>query len=295
MVKIKEGYVMSPREQAEYDRMNALPRKVSGTVAYYYKPVTKYPARIYVFMHAEMWCDRNRRPMGLYGAFPFLTRPMNREEIEYHHFDTRLCYHQYECWENLLCAEQQEAAELDKERPGTGTRFLEKLTDFRSRYVVGDSPSPAHEPQEDATTRELRQLIQNAAAYSVQEIGERLRQEQEGKKRTVMLILLRELFREKAGDTRRRWELTPENLHRRAQLTEDRRRKNFVRRAYKREPLFALAEIRLRYPGYTEDGITTDLKQKSIKSKCAKRKPVTDLRRCQLQKLALELRFAGGR
>jgi hypothetical protein len=35
MVKIKEGYVMSQREQAEYDRRNALPRRASGKVAYY--------------------------------------------------------------------------------------------------------------------------------------------------------------------------------------------------------------------------------------------------------------------
>ena len=108
---------MTPREQAEYDRVNALPRKTSGRVDYYFKPQTKYPPRIYVFMHAEVWCDRNRRPMGLFHALPFLSRPMNREEIEYHHFNTRLCYHQYEDWEKLLYAEKQEAAELDKETP----------------------------------------------------------------------------------------------------------------------------------------------------------------------------------
>jgi hypothetical protein len=96
MVKIKEGYVLNPREQADYDRVNALPRKTSGRVDYYFKPQTKYPPRIYVFINAELWCDRNRRPMGLFHALPFLSRPMNREEIEYHHFNTRLCYHQYE-------------------------------------------------------------------------------------------------------------------------------------------------------------------------------------------------------
>ncbi len=78
MVKLKDGYVMNPREQAEYERVDALPRKVSGKVEYYFKPQTKYPPRIYVFMDAEIWCDRNRRPMGLYNAVPFLSRPMNR-------------------------------------------------------------------------------------------------------------------------------------------------------------------------------------------------------------------------
>ena len=56
---------MTAREKAEFDRVNALPRKTSGIVAYYFKPQTKYPPRIYVFMHAEIWCDRNRRPIGL--------------------------------------------------------------------------------------------------------------------------------------------------------------------------------------------------------------------------------------
>ena len=57
MVKIKDGFRMSAREMAEYERMDALPRKQSGRVDYYYKPQTKYPPRIYVYMHAEIWCD----------------------------------------------------------------------------------------------------------------------------------------------------------------------------------------------------------------------------------------------
>jgi hypothetical protein len=123
MVKIKQGYVMNASEKAEFDRINALPRKKEGRVDFYYKPQTKYPPRIYMYMHAELWCDRNRRPMGLFHAVPFLSRPMNREEIEYHHFDYRLCYHQYEDWDKLIYAEEQEADELDKENPGSGTTF----------------------------------------------------------------------------------------------------------------------------------------------------------------------------
>jgi hypothetical protein len=42
MVKIKEGYVMNAREKAEFDRVNALPRKISGMVAYYFKPKTGF-------------------------------------------------------------------------------------------------------------------------------------------------------------------------------------------------------------------------------------------------------------
>jgi len=147
MIKIKEGYVLTASEKAEYDRMNALPRKTSGRVDYYYKPQTKYPPRIYVFMHAELWRDRNRRPMGLHTAFPFLSRPMNREEIEYHHFNRRLCYHQYDDWDKLLYAEQREADELDKENPGTGATFLNKLLSFRQQYSLGLATLPRPTPK----------------------------------------------------------------------------------------------------------------------------------------------------
>jgi hypothetical protein len=114
MVKIKEGYVMTPPEKQEFERVNTLPRKTSGRVDYYYKPQTKYPPRIYVYMHAEIWCDRNRRPMGLFYALPFLSRPMNREEIEYHHFDFRLCYHQYEDWRKLIFADGKGVTLFDR-------------------------------------------------------------------------------------------------------------------------------------------------------------------------------------
>jgi hypothetical protein len=87
MVKIKDGYVQSASERAEYEQQNALPRKASGRVDYYFTPQTKFPPRVYVFIHAEIWQDRNRRPMGLLHATPFLSRPMNSGEIEYHHFD----------------------------------------------------------------------------------------------------------------------------------------------------------------------------------------------------------------
>jgi hypothetical protein len=197
MVKIKEGYVMSPREKAEYDRVNALPRKTSGQVAYYYKPQTKYPPRIYVFMHAEIWCDRNRRPMGLHTAFPFLTRSMNREEIEYHHFNIRLCYHQYEDWDKLLYAEQQEAELLDLEKQGTGSGFLAALCSFRTQYILGTmADSLAIEPvKEDGEAVYLRSLLERSATLTGKELSEMLAAEQCGEKRLAVLILLRELYK----------------------------------------------------------------------------------------------------
>jgi hypothetical protein len=45
MGKIKEGVVMTVQEKAEFDRVNTLPRKASGSVAYYFKPQTKFPPR----------------------------------------------------------------------------------------------------------------------------------------------------------------------------------------------------------------------------------------------------------
>jgi hypothetical protein len=290
MVKIKEGYVMNPREQVEFDRVNALPRKASGTVAYYFKPQTKYPPRIYVFMHAEIWCDRNRRPMGLFHAFPFLVRPMNSEEIEYHHFDTRLCYHQYEDWDRLIFAEEKEAAQLDSERAGTGTDFLEKLKGFRPNYPLLNSLNipPAVQPPDPHA--DLRELIENSKNYTVAEIGELLDKEQQGEKRLAMLVLLRQLYKEKAGDTKRKISLTIERIERKVFLSQERCRKNFVRRVYAANPLFAIPEIQVKYAGYNEQMLTADLKRRPAKPKRKKHKPVTDLRRCQLHKLAAKLR-----
>jgi len=73
MVKIKEGYVMTASEKAEFDRVNALPRRQEGRIITISRK-RKYPPRIYVFMHAELWRDRNRRPMVLFYAYPFLSR-----------------------------------------------------------------------------------------------------------------------------------------------------------------------------------------------------------------------------
>lgn len=293
MVKIKEGYVMTPREKAEFDRVNALPRKESGSVAYYYKPQTKYPPRIYVFMHAEVWCDRNRRPMGLYHALPFLSRAMNREEIEYHHFNTRLCYHQYEDWDKLIFAEEQEAEELDRETIGTGTAFLEQLKSCRGKYPVGNAAPPAIVPPvekpETEENRYIRQLIQDGSSLSAKEVADLMRIEQETAKRLPVLILLRELY--KNFERSDKPVITPELIDKKVLGSQERTRKNFIRRIYQKNKLFALPEIQTRYPGYTEVMLLNDLKQKSSKPKKVKHQPILDLRRSQLEKLAFKLKW----
>jgi hypothetical protein len=285
---------MTAREKIEFDRVDAWPRKTSGLVAYYFKPQTKYPPRIYVFMHAEIWCDRNRRPMGLCYAQPFLTRPMNKEAIEYHHFNIRLCYHQYADWDKLIYAEEQEAEELDKESPGTGAIFLEKIRGFPQRYPVGKVDVPVlystAKPPESGECPFIRQLIQEGQHFSAREIAELIDKEQHGEKRLTVLILLRELYKnygrtEKLG-------ITPEIIERKAFLSQERSRKNFVRRVYKKNKLFALQEIQSRYPDYCDEQLTGDLLQKTKKVKIAKAKPVLDLRRCQLEKLAFKLKMS---
>jgi hypothetical protein len=65
-----------------------------------------------------------------------------------------------------------------------------------------------------------------------------------------ILILLRELYKnfEKSDKT----QITPELIERKVFLSQERTRKNFVRRVYKKNKLFALKEIHTRYPGYSE-------------------------------------------
>lgn len=103
---------------------------------YYFKKQTKYPPRIYVFMHGEKWLDRNRRTMGLAFELPFLKRKMNSEEIEYEAQFCRLHGYQYESWEPILEAELKEAEILDKERPGEGTDFINELLSFQNKYQL---------------------------------------------------------------------------------------------------------------------------------------------------------------
>jgi len=294
MVKIKEGYVMSQREQAEFDRVNALPRKLTGRADYYFKPQTKYPPRIYVFMHAEIWCDRNRRPMGLFYAVPFLSRPMNREEIEYHHFNHRLCYHQYEDWAKLIYAEEQEAEELDNELPGTGTSFLNSLKGFKKKYPLAPQAIKTAvkipEKIDEGISQYIRDLISKGAELTAEEISGMLRIEQEGEKRLAVLILLRELYKNVVKEEKDKGSINENMLNRKVMLSKERTQRNFVRRVYRHNKLFALEEIRRRYPDYEESMLFNDIRIKNSKIKSKKCKPVLELRRCQLEKLAFKLK-----
>lgn len=131
----QQAVVLSHNEKSWIDYMDKLPRKVNGEMHYIYKPANSYPARIYVFVHGEMWQDRNKRPMGLSGAAPFLTRLMNAEEIEDHHFDNRMCYRQYESFEKLMNREKWEAEYSNIDTPGSGDEFIKKLETFKNRFI----------------------------------------------------------------------------------------------------------------------------------------------------------------
>ncbi len=295
MVQIKEGYVMSQRERAEYERQDALPRKASGRVDYYFKPQTKYPPRIYVYMHAEIWCDRNRRPMGLHAAFPFLSFPMNKGEIEYHHFDWRLCYHQYEDWDKLIYAEEKEAEELDMEMEGTGTDFLNKLKTFRSKFPLkanlGELPPVPPEFQADGETIYLRELIDKGEQLSTAEVAKLLDSELQTNKRPAVMIALRQLYQNFGKAEGQQAALTETGIRRKVELQEQRTRRNFVRRVYQKNKLFAMEEIKTKYPEYTEAMLAADLHRTKKSAKRKKHKPVTDLRQCQLGKLAHRLKY----
>ncbi|PAW95068.1 hypothetical protein CKK33_16830 [Mucilaginibacter sp. MD40] len=296
MVKIKEGYVMSQREREEYERQNVLPRKASGRVDYYFKPQTKYPPRIYVFMHAETWCDRNRRPMGLHTAFPFLSRPMTKGEIEYHHFDWRLCYHQYEDWNRLLYAEEKEAEDLDLEMEGAGTEFLNQLKSFREKFPLnadlGKLPPVPPELPADEETVYLRELIDTGDALSGAEVAKLLDDELKTQKRPAVLIALRQLYQNFGKPDDKQSPLAEQAIRRKVELQQQRTRRNFVRRVWQKNKLFAMEEIRVKYPDYTANMLAADLHQKKKTAKRKKHKPVTDLRQCQLQKLAHRLKYA---
>ncbi|MBT2560180.1 hypothetical protein J7E50_02955 [Pedobacter sp. ISL-68] len=305
MVKIKEGYVMTAREKEDFDRDNARPRKPSGRVDYYFKPQTKYPPRIYVFMHAEMWCDRNRRPMGLFHAFAFLSRAMNSEEIEYHHFDNRLCYHQYEDWDKLLYAEQQECELLDEENEGAGTAFLAKLKSLREKYPLAGKPLPEQEVRDktpampEITTiilqsdqqKVLADLIAYGNSFKAGMLSTAMEIEGNGYQRKAVLVALTGLYRNIVLEEPEKKELTLEGINRKVMASKLRTRKNFVRRVYRQNKLFAMSEICQHYLGYTEEMLLKDLAVKSKKVKRKKHKPSTDLRSCQLEKLAAKLRY----
>lgn len=110
-----------------WDMIKDTPHKSGGVVEYYFKAKNKYPARIYVFMHAEQWRPRNRGAMALRGKFPFLSRPMTEIELLQSLPETRLPYFQYEDW-NVAASDEKEV--------GSPEEFIAKLLSFKNQYKL---------------------------------------------------------------------------------------------------------------------------------------------------------------
>ncbi|MCC8409085.1 hypothetical protein LJ707_09095 [Mucilaginibacter sp. UR6-1] len=60
------------------------------------------------------------------------------------------------------------------------------------------------------------------------------------------------MYREKTGDRKRASAIPLEYINRKVFRSHERTRKNFVRRVFAVNPLFALQEIQERYAGYDE-------------------------------------------
>ena len=118
-----------------------------------------------------------------------------------------------------------------------------------------------------------------------------LADELQTQKRPAVLIALRQLYQNfgKPGD--KQTVLAEQAIRRKVELRQQRSRRNFVRRVYQKNKLFAIEEISTKHPDYTEDMLSADLYIAKRTAKRKKHKPVTDLRQCQLQKLAHRLKY----
>jgi hypothetical protein len=164
---------------------------------------------------------------------------------------------------------------------------------FRERYPIGGKALQVTAPKKlvmDSEEQEsMRELIANGHRYTAKEIADLMDREQAGEKRLPFMILLRELYKSLADSESPKPLITAEQIERKAFLSMERTRKNFVRRVYHKNKLFALEEIRVKYPDFTAEALQKDLFKKRNGNKKKKHKPIVDLRRCQLVKLAQKL------
>jgi hypothetical protein len=156
---------------------------------------------------------------------------------------------------------------------------------------LGELPPVPPELPADGETLYLRELIETGDALNAAEVYKMLVDEQHTEKRPAVLIALRQLYQNFGKPEERRSVLAEANIRRKSELQQQRTRRNFVRRVYQKNKLFALQEINTKYPGYTEEMLWEDLHIARKKEKHKKHKPVTDLRGCQLQKLAHRLKY----
>jgi hypothetical protein len=105
---MKASEYMTAQEISEMDmhnefvvRMLEMPIR-QGFIEYVLKPAGKYPARVYLFIDAANFQDRNRRVQGCMGRVAFASRSMDRHEVIRSHFAYRMEYIQYENIDALI-------------------------------------------------------------------------------------------------------------------------------------------------------------------------------------------------
>ncbi|MCL4639023.1 MAG: hypothetical protein M5Z89_08540 [Olivibacter sp.] len=111
------------------------PISTYGRIEYVFRPATSYPARIYVFIHAEKWLTRNRTVSGCANRPPFYARPMNSDELAYYHFSHRLSALQFESWQDFIESEMWDVKIWDQQIEGFGTAYLHELKAFESKFA----------------------------------------------------------------------------------------------------------------------------------------------------------------
>jgi hypothetical protein len=170
---------------------------------------------------------------------------------------------------------------------------LEELKGFREQYPLGSKPEVVASVMPavagDGLSAYLGNLMARGEILTAPEVSELMDKEQAGEKRPAVLILLLELYKNTVLPVEEKAVITKAVIDRKVCLAQERTRKNHVRRVFAHNKLFALEEIRGKYPEYTEAMLWADLKVKKPKMKRKKHKPVLDLRRCQLLKLAHRL------
>lgn len=139
-----------------------------------------------------------------------------------------------------------------------------------------------------ATPELLHYLSNNLNSVTYSELFDVLA----SKNSLIYSVIFREALKSKEKKTQ--FNLTVEKAESRAVSMANNRRKRFVRRIYRKHPLFALEFIRERYPLYSENDLSSDLLRATSRAKKMKRVKSPSqfgLRVSQIFKLTTQLKF----
>lgn len=102
----------------------------------------------------------------------------------------------------------------------------------------------------------------------------------------VARVIIRAAIR--AKEQNKPFILTLDRAETRVRQIANTKRKNIIRRLYKKWGLFAMVEIKKIYPGYSSEMLPGDVIIKNSKRKVGKKKLQQDFRSCQLKKLEIQ-------